>query len=85
MLKAPAGISVDHISFRYPDGKGWIFNDFSHDFKPYFATPESINSIPLIVTSITLPKVTSPIKIRSYCADKKFAEYALFSGRITIL
>ena len=34
MLKAPAGISVDHISFRYPDGKGWIFNDFSYDFKP---------------------------------------------------
>ena len=25
---------MDHISFRYPDGKGWIFNDFSHDFKP---------------------------------------------------
>ena len=34
MLKAPAGISVDHISFRYPDGKGWIFHDFSYDFKP---------------------------------------------------
>lgn len=34
MLEAPAGISVDHISFRYPDGKGWIFHDFSYDFKP---------------------------------------------------
>lgn len=34
VLDGPLGISVDHLTFRYPDGEEDIFRDFSWDFKP---------------------------------------------------
>lgn len=33
-LESPAGISIEHVTFTYPEGKNKILEDFSHDFTP---------------------------------------------------
>ncbi len=34
MVDAPAGISISHLDFQYPDGKEYIFKDFNYNFRP---------------------------------------------------
>lgn len=33
-LESPAGIRMDNVSFRYPDGDRLVLDNFSHDFRP---------------------------------------------------
>ncbi len=34
MVDAPAGISISHLDFQYPDGNEYIFKDFNYNFRP---------------------------------------------------
>ena len=34
LVESPAGISIDNLSFKYPDGDRFVFNSFSHNFLP---------------------------------------------------
>ena len=37
-LESPSGVRISGLSFRYPDGDDFIFNDFSCDFPPRSST-----------------------------------------------
>lgn len=34
MVDGPAGISISHLDFQYPDGNEYIFKDFNYNFRP---------------------------------------------------
>ena len=34
MVDGPAGISISHLDFQYPDGNEYIFRDFNYNFRP---------------------------------------------------
>lgn len=74
MLSAVAGISIENISFTYPDSPTPVFEDFSHDFKPGSRTaivgPTGVGKSTLIRLLLSLLKPQKG-ELALYTADDK--------------
>ncbi len=76
LVEAPAGISIDNLTFRYPDGDRFIFNAFSHDFVPGSRTAvigeTGAGKSTLIRLMLSLLKpVSGTVRIYSGCGEGK--------------